>query len=70
LVIVVGGGNEGLKKVNTLLTQECEILLISDSTNRQIQNYVKQKKDLLKKDKACHRKLSKKIKTVHGLGNN
>ncbi len=44
LVIVVGGGNEGLKKVNTLLTQDCKILLISDSTNRQIQNYVKQKK--------------------------
>ncbi len=44
LVIVVGGGNEGLKKVNTLLTQDCNILLISDSTNRQIQNYVKQKK--------------------------
>jgi precorrin-2 dehydrogenase/sirohydrochlorin ferrochelatase len=40
----VGGGNEGLKKVNTLLTQDCKILLISESTNRQIQNYVKNKK--------------------------
>jgi precorrin-2 dehydrogenase/sirohydrochlorin ferrochelatase len=44
LVIIVGGGNEGLKKVNTLLTQDCKILLISESTNRQIQNYVKNKK--------------------------
>jgi precorrin-2 dehydrogenase/sirohydrochlorin ferrochelatase len=49
LVIIVGGGNEGLKKVNSLLTQECKILLISDSTNRQIQNYVKQKKYLSRK---------------------
>jgi precorrin-2 dehydrogenase/sirohydrochlorin ferrochelatase len=44
LVIIVGGGNEGLKKINTLLTQNCKILLISDLTNKQIQNYVKQKK--------------------------
>ncbi len=44
LVIVVGGGNEGLKKINALLTQDCKILLFSDSTNRQIQKYVKAKK--------------------------
>ncbi|MEK0381625.1 MAG: NAD(P)-dependent oxidoreductase, partial [Nitrosopumilus sp.] len=29
LVIVVGGGDEGYKKVNSLLTQDCKILLIS-----------------------------------------
>ncbi len=44
LVIVVGGGNEGLKKINALLTQDCKILLFSDSTNKQIQRYVKRKK--------------------------
>ncbi|MDE1862302.1 MAG: bifunctional precorrin-2 dehydrogenase/sirohydrochlorin ferrochelatase [Thaumarchaeota archaeon] len=44
LVIVVGGGNEGLKKVNALLTQDCRILLISDKTNRQIDGYVAQGK--------------------------
>jgi precorrin-2 dehydrogenase/sirohydrochlorin ferrochelatase len=49
LVIVVGGGNEGLKKVNALLTQDCKILLVSDSTNRQIENYVKKKKIQFKK---------------------
>lgn len=49
LVIVVGGGNEGLKKVNALLTQDCRILLISDSTNRMIDRYVKQKKIEFKK---------------------
>jgi len=51
LVIVVGGGQEGLKKINSLLTQDCKILLISDKTNSQIDNYVKQKKILFKKIK-------------------
>lgn len=62
LVIVVGGGNEGLKKVNTLLTQECKILLISDSTNRQIQNYVKQKKISFKKMRLVNANFLKKYK--------
>ena len=51
LVIVVGGGQEGLKKINSLLTQDCKILLISDKTNNQILSYVKQKKITFKKIK-------------------
>jgi len=51
LVIVVGGGQEGLKKINSLLTQDCKILLISDETNKQIENYIKQKKIVFKKMK-------------------
>jgi precorrin-2 dehydrogenase/sirohydrochlorin ferrochelatase len=51
LVIVVGGGNEGLKKVNALLTQDCKVLVISDSTNKEIEKYVKQKKIEFKKIK-------------------
>jgi len=62
LVIIVGGGNEGLKKVNSLLTQECKILLISDSTNRQIQNYVKQKKISFKKMRLVNANFLKKYK--------
>ncbi len=62
LVIVVGGGNEGLKKVNTLLTQDCKILLVSDSTNRQIQNYVKQKKITFKKMRLANANFLKKYK--------
>jgi precorrin-2 dehydrogenase/sirohydrochlorin ferrochelatase len=42
LVIVVGSGNEGVKKVSSLLTQDCEILVISDKSNSQIERYVKQ----------------------------
>ena len=30
LVIVVGAGNEGLKKINSLLTQNCKILVLSE----------------------------------------
>ena len=51
LVIVVGGGTEGLKKVNSLLTQNCKILVISDKINTQIAKYVKEKKIKFKKVK-------------------
>ena len=51
LVIVVGSGNEGMKKVSSLLTQDCEILVISSTSNPQIEKYVKQKKIKFKKIK-------------------
>ena len=51
LVIVVGSGNEGVKKVSSLLTQDCEILVIGNSTNSQIEKYVKQRKIKFKKIK-------------------
>lgn len=51
LVIVVGGGDEGYKKVNSLLTQNCEILVISNKVNSQLSNYIKQKKISFKKTK-------------------
>lgn len=44
LVIVVGAGQEGLKKVNSLLTQDCRILVISDSANTQIQRFAREGK--------------------------
>lgn len=62
LVIVVGAGNEGLKKVNSLLTQDCKILVISDSTNRQIENYVKKKKLRFVKTKLKNATFLKKYK--------
>jgi precorrin-2 dehydrogenase/sirohydrochlorin ferrochelatase len=51
LVIVVGSGNEGMKKVNSLLTQYCKILVISNKPNSQIEKYVKQGKIKFKKTK-------------------
>ena len=51
LVIVVGSGNEGMKKVSSLLTQDCKILVISSSSNAQITKYTKQGKIKFKKIK-------------------
>ena len=51
LVIVVGSGNEGMKKVASLLTQDCRILVISNNSNAQIEKYVKQGKIEFKKTK-------------------
>jgi len=51
LVIVIGSGNEGIKKVNSLFTQDCKILVISDKSNSQIEKYVKQGKIQFKKTK-------------------
>jgi precorrin-2 dehydrogenase/sirohydrochlorin ferrochelatase len=51
LIIVVGGGTEALKKVDSLLTQDCKILVISDKINKQLSNYKNQKKIDFKKIK-------------------
>ena len=51
LVIVVGSGNEGMKKVVSLLTQDCGILVISNNSNAQIEKYEKQGKIKFKKTK-------------------
>ena len=64
LVIVVGGGQEGLKKINSLLTQDCKIILFSDKTNSQIDNYVKQKKILYKKIKLENANFLTKYKPI------
>jgi len=62
LVLVVGGGNEGLKKVNALLTQDCKIVVISDETNKEIEKYVKQKKITFKKMKLKNANFLKKYR--------
>ena len=55
LVIIVGAGGEGLKKVNSLLTQDCQILVISDSIAPQIERLAKQGKiDFKKKIGRAH----------------
>jgi len=51
LVIVIGSGNEGMKKVNSLFTQDCNILVISDKSNSQIEKYIKEGKIQFKKTK-------------------
>jgi precorrin-2 dehydrogenase/sirohydrochlorin ferrochelatase len=64
LVIIVGGGQEGLKKINSLLTQGCKILLFSDKTNRHIDGYVRKKKILFKKIKLENANFLTKYKPI------
>ncbi len=51
IAIVVGGGNEAQKRVNSLLNQECKILVISDSINSQISKLAKSNKIKIRKQK-------------------
>ena len=61
-VIVIGGGNEALKRITSLLKQGCEILVISYSVNSQINKLVKAKKIKLKKQKIQNTKFISKFK--------
>jgi precorrin-2 dehydrogenase / sirohydrochlorin ferrochelatase len=49
LVIVVGGGSEALKRINSLLKENCQILVLSNKISRQIKKLVKDKKIKFKK---------------------
>jgi len=51
LVIIVGGGNEALKRIRVLLKENCKILVISNMINNQIKTLVKNKKIQFKKQK-------------------
>lgn len=51
LIIIVGGGNEALKRINSLLEENCQILVISNAINNQIKTLVKNKKIKFKKQK-------------------
>jgi len=62
IIIVIGGGNEAQKRINSLLKQGCEILVISDSVNSQINKLVKAKKIKLKKQKIHDTKFISKFK--------
>ena len=48
---MIGSGNEGMKKVSSLLTQDCEILVVSNSSNSQLEKHVKQGRIKFKKMK-------------------
>jgi precorrin-2 dehydrogenase len=51
LVIVIGGGDEALKRINSLLRENCQIIVISNAINNQINTLVKNKKIKFKKQK-------------------
>jgi len=61
-VIIIGGGNEAKKRINSLLKQNCEILVISDSVNTQINKLSKLKKIKIIKEKIEDTKFISKFK--------
>jgi len=61
-IIIVGGGNEAQKRINSLLKQECDIIIIADSVNSQITKLAKTKKIKIIKQKIIDTKFISKLK--------
>ena len=61
-IIIIGGGNEAQKRLNSILKQECDIIILSDSINPQINKLVKTKKITFVKQKILDTKFISKFK--------
>ncbi|MBS1267557.1 MAG: Siroheme synthase [Nitrosopumilus sp.] len=61
-VVVVGAGKEAQKRVDSLLKQNCKIIVISDSTELQIRRWSENKKITLIKEKVKNMKFISKFK--------
>ncbi len=61
-IIIIGGGNEAQKRINSVLKQECVITVLSDSVNLQINKLVKTKKIKFVKQKIVDTKFISKLK--------
>ena len=61
-IIVVGGGNEAEKRIKSILNQNCEIIVISDSINTRITKWTKAKKIKSKKQKIENMKIISEFK--------
>lgn len=61
-IIVVGGGNEAEKRIKSILNQNCEIIVISDSVNTRITKWAKAKKIKSKKQKIENMKFISEFK--------
>ena len=61
-IIVIGGGNEAQKRINSVIKQGCSITVISDSVNSQIKKLTKAKKIVIKKQKISNTKFLSELK--------
>jgi precorrin-2 dehydrogenase/sirohydrochlorin ferrochelatase len=61
-IIIIGGGNEAQKRINSVIKQKCDIIVISDSINSQINKLAKSKKIKLIKKKITDTKFILKLK--------
>jgi precorrin-2 dehydrogenase/sirohydrochlorin ferrochelatase len=61
-IIIIGGGKEAQKRINSTLKQGCDITVISDTVNSQINKLIKAKKIKLIKQKITDTKFISKLK--------
>ena len=61
-IIIIGGGKEAQKRINSTLKQGCDITVISDTINSQINKLIKAKKIKLIKQKITDTKFISKLK--------
>ena len=61
-IIIIGGGKEAQKRINSILKQGCDITVISDTVNSQINKLIKTKKIKLIKQKITDTKFISKFK--------
>jgi len=61
-IIIIGGGNEAQKRINSLIKQGCSITVISDTINSQINKLSKAKKIVIKKQKISNTKFLSEFK--------
>ena len=61
-IIIIGGGKEAQKRINSTLKQGCDITVISDIVNSQINKLIKAKKIKLIKQKITDTKFISKLK--------
>ena len=50
-ILVIGGGREALKRIKSVIKEQCEIIIISETIIEQIKNIAKTKKIKIKKQK-------------------
>ena len=60
-IIIAGGGSEAQKRINSLLKQECDIIIIADSVNSHITKLAKTKKIKIIKQKIVDTKFISKL---------
>ena len=61
-IIIIGGGKEAQKRINSILKQGCDITVISDTVDSQINKLIKTKKIILIKQKVTDTKFISKLK--------
>ena len=61
-IVIIGGGNEAQKRINSIIKQGCNITVISDTVNSHIAKLIKSKKIELKRQKITDTKFISELK--------